>query len=111
VFRFKAKGRLREMGLGPLHTVSLADARHKARECRKQRLDGIDLIDARRNERTRVQRERAKSITFAAAAEAYIASHRSGWRNAKHAEQWHSTLRSYAYPIFGELPVQGIDWL
>ena len=48
VFRFKEGGRLREMGLGPTHTASLAEARQKALECRKARLDGLDPIEARR---------------------------------------------------------------
>ena len=48
VFRFKEHGRLRVMGLGPIHTISLAEARDRARECRKLRLDGIDSIEARR---------------------------------------------------------------
>jgi Arm DNA-binding domain len=40
VFRFKEAGKLREMGLGATHTMSLAEARQKALECRKARLDG-----------------------------------------------------------------------
>jgi hypothetical protein len=51
VFRFKEDRRLREMGLGPTHTVSLAEARQKALECRKARLDGLDPIEARRDKR------------------------------------------------------------
>jgi len=51
VFRFKEAGRLREMGLGPLHTIGLADARQRAQDCRKLRLDGKDPIEARRSER------------------------------------------------------------
>ena len=47
VFRFRDGPRAREMGLGPIHTVSLADARERARECRRQRLDGADPIEAR----------------------------------------------------------------
>src|SRR5580704_421573 len=47
VFRFRKAGRLREMGLGPLHTISLARAREKAREAREQRLDGRDPIEAK----------------------------------------------------------------
>jgi hypothetical protein len=46
-----ATGRLREMGLGPLHTVTLAEARQKAMQCRKMRLDGLDPIDERRASR------------------------------------------------------------
>ena len=48
VFRYKQAGRLRVMGLGPIHTVSLAEAREKALACRKARLDGIDPIEQRR---------------------------------------------------------------
>jgi hypothetical protein len=47
VFRFRKAGRLREMGLGPLHTISLARAREKAREARERRLDGGDPIEAK----------------------------------------------------------------
>ena len=38
----KVKGRLREMGLGACITVSLAEARQLALECRKLRENGID---------------------------------------------------------------------
>ena len=50
VFRFKKGGRLREMGLGLTYTVSLAEARQKALECRKARLDGRDPIGVRRGQ-------------------------------------------------------------
>jgi integrase-like protein/Arm domain-containing DNA-binding protein len=109
VFRYRVEGRLREMGLGSAHTISLADARQMATECRKQRLQGIDPIDARRNERTRARLEAATGMTFRECAERYIAAHRVGWRNAKHAEQWRSTLAAYAFSIFGDLSVKSID--
>jgi integrase len=97
------------MGLGPLHTVSLAEARAKARECRQLRLEGIDPIDARNAKRAEAKLEAAKTMTFRQCAEAYIAAHAPGWKNAKHAAQWPSTLEDYVYPVFGALPVQVID--
>ena len=109
VFRFKEGGRLREMGLGPTHTVSLAEARQKALECRKARLDGLDPIEARRGKRIQAKLDAAKAMTFAACAERYIASHKAGWRNPKHAAQWPATLGTYVYPVFGSLPVQAVD--
>jgi integrase len=109
VFRFKEIGRLREMGLGPTHTVSLAEARQKALECRKARLDGLDPIEARRGKRILAKLDAAKAVTFAACAERYIASHKAGWRNPKHAAQWPATLGTYVYPAFGSLPVQAVD--
>ncbi|MFN0317149.1 MAG: tyrosine-type recombinase/integrase, partial [Burkholderiales bacterium] len=53
--------------------------------------------------------EVAKAITFAQCAAAYIESHKAGWRNAKHAEQWTNTLETYAGPVIGPLPVQDVD--
>jgi integrase len=109
VFRFKEDRRLREMGLGPTHTVSLAEARQKALDCRKARLDGRDPIEARRAERMHAKLDAAKAMTFVACAERYIASHKAGWRNPKHAAQWPATLGTYVYPVFGSLPVQAVD--
>ena len=109
VFRFKKADRLRVMGLGPAHTITLAEARDRARECRKLRLDGIDPIEARRAERAQAKLDAAKAVTFAECADAYITAHKAGWRNPKHAAQWPATLATYVNPTFGELPVQAID--
>jgi integrase len=109
VFRYKEAGRQHEMGLGPLHTIGLAEAREKARECRRVRLEGIDPIEARRTARRRAKIEAAKAMTFKQCAERYIDSHKAGWRNPKHAAQWPSTLATYVYPVFGGLAVQAIE--
>jgi integrase len=109
VFRFKEAGKLREMGLGATHTIGLAEAREKARGCRRMRLDGIDPTAARKAARSQVRLDAAKAMTFQECAERYIASHKAGWRNPKHAAQWPSTLGAYVYPIFGALPVQAVD--
>lgn len=109
VFRFALAGRAREMGLGPLHTVTLADAREKATECRRLLLDGLDPIEARKARRLTATAAAAKALTFDEAATKYIEANRAGWRNAKHAAQWQSTLDTYAAPVFGKLPVAAID--
>jgi integrase len=109
LLRFMLRGQARAMGLGPLIDVSLADARKQASACRRLLLDGIDPIDARKAHRTVAQLEAAKAMTFRQCAEGYIAAHKPGWRNTKHADQWTNTLATYAYPIFGRLPVQQID--
>lgn len=109
VFRFARQGKAREMGLGPLHTVSLAEAREKAAECRKQLLEGIDPIEARAAQRTATQAAAARALTFDQCAEQYIEAHRAGWRNEKHAAQWTATLDTYAGPVFGKLPVSAVD--
>jgi integrase len=109
IYRYTLNGRAREMGLGPLSTIGLADARTRAAECRRLRHDGIDPIEARKASRGQAALDAAKAITFKAAAAAYIAAHQKGWGNAKHAAQWTTTLARYAEPVLGALPVEAID--
>jgi integrase len=101
VMRYQLGGRRRDMGLGPYPEISLADAREKALDaCRLIKRDGKDPL---------AERGRAKVKTFKEAAKVLIESKKSGWRNAKHAAQWTSTLETYAYPKLGALDVQGVD--
>jgi integrase len=109
VLRFMLDRRPRWMGLGPLTLYGLQEARAKALDARRKRHEGIDPIEARRAERARQRLDAAKAVTFKQCAETYIASHRAGWRNGKHAGQWSTTLSTYAYPIIGALPVQAVD--
>ena len=97
------------MGLGPLHDVSLAEARTAAHNCRLLLREGRDPIDHRAAKREEGRLERAGSRTFSDCADAYLSAHRSGWKNSKHSAQWEATLRAYAYPVFGNLSVQAID--
>jgi integrase len=109
VLRYMLDRRPRWMGLGPLALYGLQEARAKALDARRKRHEGIDPIEARRAERARQRLDAAKVVTFKQCAEAYIAAHRAGWRNDKHAGQWAATLSTYAYPIIGALPVQAVD--
>src|SRR5204862_4390908 len=105
VFRWKRSGKFRVMGLGPVHTVTLAEAREKALACRKLRLEGIDPIEERRARRAPAQLDAAKAMTFRQCAESYIASHRHGWRPRTLAS-WEGTLTKHVYPVIGNLSVQ-----
>jgi len=109
VFRYRRGSKLHHVGLGPLHTVSLADARAKALDLRRQRLDGTDPLTAKREAAAKSVAADAKAMTFKQCADAYILSHRAGWKNLRHAAQWQSTLETYAYPTFGSLPAQAVD--
>lgn len=92
LFRFQLRGKARQMGLGPADIIGLAEAREKARECRRKVLTGADPIDARRQERSAEQAAAERAMTFKECADAYIAAHRASWRNAKHAAQWEATF-------------------
>jgi integrase len=109
VLRYMLNCRPHWMGLGPLPLYSLQEARTKALAARKLRYEGIDPIEARRAERAKALLEKAKAVTFKQCVEAYVTAHRAEWRSDKHAAQWGATLRTYAYPHIGPLPVQSVD--
>jgi hypothetical protein len=96
------------MSIGPAHTLTLAEARERATEARKLRLDGIDPIDHRRARMAALRAADARTITFRECCDAYLRSHDASWTNARHRAQWRSTLEQL-YPILGALPVQAID--
>ncbi|HEU4458103.1 MAG TPA: integrase arm-type DNA-binding domain-containing protein [Methylibium sp.] len=115
LFRYTSPltGKRREMGLGRLADVPMVKARSEAAKAR-------ELVVARRDpivERDRLQAEEAaaaaaraaKAVTFEQHALAYIERNASGWRNAKHAQQWTNTLRTYAFPLFGHKAVADVD--
>jgi integrase len=109
IFRYMLRGKEREMGLGSLSTIGLADVRIKAAECRRLKAEGIDPLDARRAERARAALEAAAAMTFRECAEKYVSAHRDGWRNAKHAAQWEATIKTYAEPVIGAVAVHDVD--
>lgn len=109
LFRYMRNGKSRGMGLGPLHTVGLAEARALALDCRRLLLAGTDPLDARDAELAAQRVAQANDVSFQHCAERYIEAHRAGWKNAKHADQWTNTLTTYAYPVFDSRPVSAID--
>ena len=100
VLRFQVAGRRRDLGLGSFPDVTLAMARERATEARRLIAEGEDPI---------AKKHQSKPKTFKDAADELIESKRPGWKNAKHAAQWSSTLESYVYPKIGRLQVAKIQ--
>jgi integrase len=111
IFRYRSPvtQKLRDMGLGPVHSVGLPGAREKATAHRSLLLSGLDPIEAREQETRRRAIETAKAVTFSQCAASYIESHRPGWTSKKHTLQWEATNRAYCEPVIGSLPVQEVD--
>ena len=109
IFRYRVPGRQRQMGLGPAHTVSLAQARAAARDARQLRIQGLDPIEERRKAEADQKLEQGRGVTFDDAVDAYIEANKAAWRNEKHVKQWKSTLTTYATPRIGKLPVGEVE--
>ncbi|HIB85049.1 MAG TPA: DUF4102 domain-containing protein [Chromatiaceae bacterium] len=116
VFRYKIKGRERRQGLGayPLH--SLAHARDLARQGNQHLQLGVDPIEYAKKQVEDAKKQRAEQqkrqkqlITFKECAEKYIKIHEQAWTNLKHRSQWRNTLKTYAYPIIGDVPAQDVN--
>ena len=102
LLRVQSGGRRRDIGLGSLRTVSLADAREAAFAARKKIAQGIDPVAERKQERQVIP-------TFRKAAELVHEEHEKAWKNGKHQAQWIATLKTYAFPKMGDLLVSEIE--
>ena len=127
VYRYKINGKERKRGLGayPEHTLEMA--RNEADSCRRLRKKGIDPIERNKELELAKKVEKAKSKTFEECAMTYISLKRSGWKHdkeaggkkikakdgeeclCKHEMYWRNTLKTYVYPVIGDLPVSVID--
>jgi integrase len=97
------------MGLGPYPLVSLAEARAARDDAHRLLREGIDPIEARKAKLESRRVVPPKSMTFGDAAAACIKDRESGWRNARHRQQWPTSLADYAFPKIGNMPVASID--
>lgn len=64
IFRFQIAGRRRDMGLGSLTVISLAEARQRASEARKLVESGVDPLDAKKAEKASQALDAARATTF-----------------------------------------------
>ena len=99
--RLVIRGRRREMGLGSIALVSLAEARELALANRKLARSGGDPL---------ADKHRAAGVpTFAEAARRVVEQKRGGWRGRWHAQNWLRSLERYAFPRIGNRPVSEVN--
>ena len=116
IFRYTRAGRMREMGLGRArgekNVISLKAAREAANRLHVAVRAGRDpLADRQAAEavaKADAQQATVRAITFRTVAEGYLRAHAAGWSNRKHGGQWATTLDTYAYPHFGDVPVADV---
>jgi integrase len=109
ILRVQIGDKRSDLGCGGYPDVTLAQAREKAREKRLQIERGIDPREARRAVALALRAAQAKALTFDQAAQACHAAKMVEFKNAKHRDDWISSLNRYAGPIIGDLPVASVD--
>lgn len=99
----------RDIGLGGFPTVTLAQARDKAREARDKIERGLDPVAERQAAKAALIAASGRGLTFERAVESYLKAKLDAFKNAKHRQQWENTLSQYALPVLGKMMVQDID--
>lgn len=101
VFRYMSGGKVRQVGLGSTVERTIVEARELADKMRRALVNGEDpaSIPSRRD---------PESMTFRLYAEELIEANRPHFRNSKHAAQWPSTLKRYAYDLIGDKRIGAI---
>jgi len=88
-----------DFGLGGADIVPLNQARERALEYRRMAKQGL-------NPRFNAHRE---VPTFEEVAQQVHIDRMPTWKNAKHGQQWINTLRDYAFPKIGRMPIDSVD--
>lgn len=109
ILRVQIGDKRSDLGCGGYPDVTLAQARDKAREKRLQIEQGVDPREAKRAVAAALKAAQAKELTFDQAAKLCHQSKISEFRNAKHKDDWISSLDRYARPVIGSLPVAAIE--
>lgn len=105
--RYTFDGKRYGLSLGAYPDVTLRQAREKSIELRGAIIKGINPSTSRK--KSKIVDEAAPPILFEEFALSHIETMRPKWRNAKHGDQWVSTVRTYAFPTIGELTLDQID--
>lgn len=88
-----------DFGLGGADIVPLNQARERALEYRRMAKQGLNPRFSARQE----------VPTFEEVAQQVHIDRMPAWKNAKHGQQWINTLRDYAFPKIGRMPIDSVD--
>jgi integrase len=104
----KTYQRQRQHGLGPCHTLTLAEAREAARECRKMILAGIDPIVAKQGKAAAAVIAEKQTKTFDVVVDEFLLANGDRWSKV-HRRNWVQSLRDYVSPVLGKVPISAVD--
>jgi len=107
IFRYTLGNKRQGLSLGAYPNIGLKQARIRATEARDKVNRGICPIKEKKASKAPIKQ--SLSPLFSDFALSYIQTMRPKWRNAKHADQWTSTVKTYAFPIIGSKQLQDID--
>lgn len=108
ILRMRIGEHRRDIGLGGFPTVTLAQAREKARDTRAKVEAGIDPVEERKANRAKLVEAQRRGMLFKDAVDKALGAKLDAFKNDKHRKQWRATLDTYALPQLGRMAVQDI---
>ena len=108
IFRYTINGKRQNMSLGAYPEISLKQARQRAVKARNEINSGINPISQKKASKADIETHKDR-LEFQEFALDYITTMRPRWSNLKHADQWESTMKTYAFPVIGRLGLNEID--
>ena len=109
ILKVTVGGRHKEIGLGSCRSVTLKEARDRARQIRVDVSQGLDPLQCKRQAKLERRRKQQRAKTFDQVAELYIDSIAPQWRNRKSRAQWESSIAAYVSPHIGQTDCADID--
>jgi len=108
VLRATVGGKRRDIGLGGFPSVTLAQAREKARTVRDQITEGVDPVEAKKAAQEALRAQQARSLTFEQATRKRHSAKAAEFRNEKHRQDWLRSLQMYVFPIIGNRSLESL---
>lgn len=109
ILRAKINGKTCDIGLGSYPTISLKAAREIAQTYWEQIKAGRDPLDEKQKRKEEAAAARATRKIFKDCATDYIAQVVEKKAGRKSVQQWTNTIKTYALPLIGDLPVSDIN--
>ena len=107
IFRYTINGKREALSFGAYPEVGLRMARQRATEARHKINQGVCPMSEKKAALAPIKD--SKSPIFSDFALSYIETMRPKWRCEKHAEQWVNTIKTYAFPVLGDMRMEEID--
>lgn len=105
VARIYENGARKDVTLSDLSKLSVAEARRKTKALRSGKVAAEKVAEPAM---ARAPKQKSDAPTFEWCANEYMDGHQSAWTE-KHHLNWRQSLRDFAFPIIGKLPVDQID--
>ena len=109
ILRYSNNLERHDMSLGRFPDISVAEVRKRLQEARISIAKGIDPIRQKKQHKNALITEKQTSITFEEFSMDVINTKKIEWTNSKHAAQWASSLKDYAFPVIGKKRLDQIE--